>query len=245
MNKQSGFTLVELSLVILIVGLITASILAGTTLVRQAKLNRITTDAKKYQSAALTFKEKYKTYPGDLSNAASYWPSCVNSGGNTCNGNGNGKIETFPRYEDIRFWQHLTLAGLIKGNYSGVQYGAGSYRSVPGVNTPFGSLDRSAYTTSSGTVYGKSGDLMEFSTATYACNDFANDAVVSAQEAYAIDSKIDDGIADKGILYAGKAVTTGCAEYAGCVANTMGGATSGNWNFSVSTPQCRLIYWLN
>ena len=75
-----GFTLVELSIVIIIIGFLIAGIAAGKSLIRQTKLNSIITESQMYILAINTFKDRYSYYPGDLPNAEAYWPT-TNSGG--------------------------------------------------------------------------------------------------------------------------------------------------------------------
>jgi prepilin-type N-terminal cleavage/methylation domain-containing protein len=72
--KQHGFTLVELSIVIVIIGLIVAGVTAGQSLVAAAKIQSQITELKKYEVAYNIFKLEYNAVPGDMSNAISYWP---------------------------------------------------------------------------------------------------------------------------------------------------------------------------
>ena len=113
-RHHAGFTLVELSIVLVIIGLIVGGIFVGKELIRASQLNSVLRDLDKYNSAVLTFKDKYGKLPGDISNATQFWGSAGGSGppddattncygvGNagaiplgsklTCNGNGNGMI---------------------------------------------------------------------------------------------------------------------------------------------------------
>ena len=116
---RKGFTLLELSIVLVIIGLIIGGITAGADLIRSAEINSVGNDITKYKVAINTFKLKYNALPGDIKNAQSYWPSCIDNGTNLCNGNGNGTLGD--NAEGARFWQHLSLSGLISGNYIGFQ----------------------------------------------------------------------------------------------------------------------------
>src|SRR5690348_1121410 len=72
-GMQRGFSLLELSIVLVIIGLITGGITAGRTIVRAAELRSMITDINKYKSAIYTFREKYNAVPGDMKNAVKYW----------------------------------------------------------------------------------------------------------------------------------------------------------------------------
>lgn len=135
--RLSGFTLIELSIVLVIIGLITAGVLVGKDLIRQAELRSVITDFERYNTAVNAFKAKYNCLPGDCPYATDFfgtqtggggcpYPTVESGTGNplTCNGNGSGSIwgssETgFFLQERVRFWQHLAAAGLIR-SYSGV-----------------------------------------------------------------------------------------------------------------------------
>lgn len=137
MIKTQGFTLVELSIVIIILGFLIASIAAGTSLIKQAKLSRVIQEIQTYDSSFTLFESKYGYIPGDMPNATSYWPSATN-------GNGDFKIATggsfYDNIETRGAWQHLALAGMIKGAYT-----IGGVPSIIGQNIP-----GSAYSTSAG-----------------------------------------------------------------------------------------------
>lgn len=110
-----AFTLVELALVILILGLIIGGVSAGTSLLKQSNLQSLISDYQQYQIAYNNFKNTYGFIPGDFPNAESYWPNgpngCVATGLN-CNGNGNKRIE-WNTGESVRAMRQLYMAGMI------------------------------------------------------------------------------------------------------------------------------------
>lgn len=139
-RTRTGFSLVELSIVLVILGLLVGGILSGKSLIRASELRSITTQQGQISTAVKAFKDKYFQLPGDFNNAISFWgaanaapASCVvtpSSDKRTCNGNGDGVIypiaydpgggAPWVPYEGARFWQHLANADLIEGQYSGL-----------------------------------------------------------------------------------------------------------------------------
>ena len=144
---MKGFSLVELSIVLVILGLLTGGILAGQNLIRAAELRSVTTEYQSYITAVQTFRDKYFALPGDMNNATNFWGTSANCPGNasqgnsdslTCDGDGDGIIHmnTSTSREPFRFWQQLANAGLMEGSYSGVS-GADSYNwAVTDDNSP-------------------------------------------------------------------------------------------------------------
>ena len=132
--KNVAFSLVELSIVLVILGLLTGGVLAGQSLIRAAELRSVTSDAQKFKTAIFSFRDKYMENPGDMRNATKFWGAADGGDGlnwdcrqaqtndqRTCNGNGDGFIRQHPDLENTRLWQHLSNSGLIAGNYIGTQ----------------------------------------------------------------------------------------------------------------------------
>lgn len=170
-NNKNGFSLVELSIVLVILGLLTGGILTGQSLIRASELRAITTESSQIETAVMTFKGKYFALPGDMSNATSFWSAAdggdglgtdcadaTSSGGSTCNGNGNEWIEgaeppfiptTSPELHNgmewFHSWVHLSNAGLIEGQYTGTR--AGDPRlAIPGENIFASKISGAGYT---------------------------------------------------------------------------------------------------
>ena len=68
----SAFSLVELSIVLVILGLLVGGVLSGQSLIRAAELRSVTTEYSRYTTAISSFRDKYFALPGDMSNATSF-----------------------------------------------------------------------------------------------------------------------------------------------------------------------------
>jgi prepilin-type N-terminal cleavage/methylation domain-containing protein len=127
-----GFTLIELSIVLVIIGLIVGGVLVGQDLIKAAEVRKIISEKDAIGTAVYTFETKYSCLPGDCPNATNFWgqtAGCsvfattpLTNGGPTCNGNGDGNIDfgqgaagSYPgtSLEVQYFWHHLFNAGLI------------------------------------------------------------------------------------------------------------------------------------
>ena len=115
MRNKAGFTLLELSLVLVIVGLLAAGAVSGGELIRQAEIQRIAERANLYSRAIHQFTVKYMALPGDFAQASQYFgPVCKDWAGiYTCDGNGNGRIEQ--ANETLRAFEHLSRSGILSG----------------------------------------------------------------------------------------------------------------------------------
>lgn len=151
---KKGFTLLEMTSVLAIVGLLAGAVLAGRSLVHESQVASVMIDTQRYISATKAFQQKYQALPGDFSTATNFWGAiggsagtnyttdCYSSGSATsiatCNGNGDGQIGSSGTYlnEMFRYWQHLADAQLIQGTYTGAAGSAGSSGHVPGTNCP-------------------------------------------------------------------------------------------------------------
>lgn len=205
-----AFSLVELSIVLVILGLLTGGILAGQSLIRASELRSATTEYNQYVSAIQTFRSKYMALPGDMTNAIAFWQAAhatpadcvttVGTGTQTCNGNGNGLIDNSTgSNERFRVWQHLANAGLISGTYPGVAGPAGGL-DHNGSNSPPSRLNRgywgATYVASNEDATSRfvmpSGSFMHLGGINTG-NTRPRVSILKPEEAWGIDTKIDDG----------------------------------------------------
>lgn len=124
-KNTSGFTLVEISIVLVVIGLIVGGILVGVDMVKSAELRGTISQVEKYNSAVNTFRIKYNGLPGDIlqSYAAAFGLYTLSVAVGSGTGDGSGLIEgggaglTVPSGETLVFWRHLSDAGLIDGSF--------------------------------------------------------------------------------------------------------------------------------
>ena len=106
MKKQSGFTLIEIAIVLVIIGLLLGGVLKGQEMMTNAKIKRLANDFNGISAAAFSYLDRYSFLPGDDVNANARWGAPLVSGG------GNGIINNAER-PDV--WEHLRASGLITG----------------------------------------------------------------------------------------------------------------------------------
>lgn len=119
--KQSGFTLVEIAIVLVIIGLLLGGVLKGQELITQAKIKNIANDLNGMSAAVYGYQDRYKAFPGDDINADSRWTNPA-----ATKGDGNAQVGALSNAaiincststdENCQFWHHLRLAGFIGGD---------------------------------------------------------------------------------------------------------------------------------
>ncbi len=111
-RNQSGFTLIEIAIVLVIIGLLLGGVLKGQELITQAKIKNVLKDFDAVSVAVLGYQDRYKKLPGDDNLAGGRWTTpTLTASANP----GNGVINTD---ETGLFWAHLRLAGFISGDTS-------------------------------------------------------------------------------------------------------------------------------
>ena len=129
LTKQKGFTLVEIAIVLVIVGLLIGGVLKGQEMITNAKLKRLESDNAGIAAAMFSYQDRYLQLPGDDSAADSRFDIYLALGAAGANGDGNGVIGDGTDWatqdpnnamvaasvEPSRFWGHLRAAGLVPG----------------------------------------------------------------------------------------------------------------------------------
>jgi prepilin-type N-terminal cleavage/methylation domain-containing protein len=122
MKKQSGFTLVEIAIVLVIIGLLLGGILKGQEMITQAKIKNLISDFSGVSVAYHGYVDRYRKIPGDDGDASVRWGGPPAVPGSPATGKFNdgtitgGYASTTPNDESRLFWLHLRKAGFISGS---------------------------------------------------------------------------------------------------------------------------------
>lgn len=107
-QRQQGFTLIEIAIVLVIVGILLGGVLKGQEMLTQGKIRAIEKELDSVAVAILGYRDRYKALPGDDSTVEQRWSGAIAGSGDGLIGEGEG----------IKAWQHLRYAGLIAGEPS-------------------------------------------------------------------------------------------------------------------------------
>ena len=242
--RSLGFTLIELSIVLVIIGLIVGGILVGQDLIKAAQIRATVGQIEKYNTAVNTFQTKFNGMPGDLNATTASGFGLLTMAGTTGRGDGNGLIDgtvTSPSawcQECGVFWVHLSQANLIDGSFSSTaaQLDAATPVAVPAASVsnifPLAKIGRGNYIAA-----GSAGGLNYYlitgilSAVVTTGNIIANGNLTPI-EAYNMDTKLDDGMPILGIVQAKGAATATSASSATMLTDGSSSAAS------ASTTKC-------
>ena len=259
-HTRAAFTLIELSIVLVIIGLLVGSILGGQSLIHASELQSVISDFQKYRFATKQFRDQYNALPGDMLNATSYWgvlagtgsdSTCYNTAATglpTCNGNGDGRVSSpdggTSWGEYFRFWQHLSNAGFIDGTYTGVTGVLSGNDAVIGINSPKSrvrnagwSTGHAGYADATNTLVFEGDRKQIFQVGSRYPSRATGGSAFRPQEAWKIDTKFDDGLPANGVVTSDK---MGSAMNPNCTDST--NPTLAKYNVSNTAIACRLMF---
>ena len=222
-HRKVGFSLVELSIVLVLIGLLIAAVIIGKEMIRSAELKSVAKEFSAFKATVSTFRLKYNAIPGDMKNAENFWGTAhatdatcktTNATGTaTCNGDGDGVVDpaadSLRSNEYFRFWQHLSNAQLLPEEYTGVAGSGSVYDAVRGVNVAESAFVSAGWSAASlfnyagnANVYALDyGNMLQFGNE-YEPAGGMDGIALTPMEAYDIDRKIDDSRPAQGMVIA-------------------------------------------
>ena len=160
--KQKGFTLVEIAIVLVIVGLLIGGVLKGQEMITNAKLKRIESDNAGIAAAMFSYQDRYLQLPGDDNSADPRFTMFAGQAA-LINGDSDGSIlgswEGAANTETSNFWKHLRASGLVPGGGNDATQPTNAYGGNIGIRD--GSLLLSGHVTVFGSLEGPIAKILE------------------------------------------------------------------------------------
>lgn len=208
-HPRTGFTLVEIAIVLVIIGLILGGVFKGQALIDSARVRSLASEVTGIRTAWYSFQDRYRSIPGDFANAGAQIDSAAHSG------NGNGRIDDGKERAGV--WQQMALAGFISGSYDGSQQAAGSANDVecgPGTcpKNPFSGYYKISYSAQAADVSGPDHEIFTGSQIPV--------GILSQ-----LDRKLDDGRPTTGRFRVHRAFVAACTR-------------SGEWDIASANANC-------
>ncbi len=235
-QQQKGFTLVEIAIVLVIIGLLLGGILKGQELINSARVRNLADSTSGVQAAYFGFMDRYRRVPGDwdATNAGNAIVGTINGGGNN-----NGRLDDTgggPYKEPNALWEHLSKAGFITGAYPGTVGEPSADNGFTPVN-PFGSP----------MVVARTDNYMDVTAGQPIRLHLVIGRFTPVDIARELDTKLDDSNPETGNL---RSAATGAGPLAGSSAwggsNTGCVDTSGAtafWDVNADTQDCNTVFF--
>ena len=231
LNNQKGFTLIEIAIVLVIIGLLLGGVLKGQELINTARVRALNNSVDGITAAWFSFQDRYRAFPGDYAGAA------INIQGAPTSGGGNGRVDTAA--ERGQLWVHLELAGYVTGGFDGLATGPADGREY---DCPIASCPDNGFGTGMPIFHG----LVQTSSVvgtTAAAHELITGQGIPVDVLAELDRKIDDGMPAAGVMQIGKGSgtvwTTGMS--AACVVSS---GTPAVINYQLQTPSdnCSAVF---
>ncbi|MBL6785285.1 MAG: type II secretion system protein [Rickettsiales bacterium] len=196
-NFRQAFSLLELSLVVIIISLLIAGATSGLRIVRKAQIQSSIKEMTNYKFMIHEFMTAYQAIPGDFDSAHSFFDNGSDDICGTsyeCNGDGDGMIELDSKSnsEVFRGWQHLSLSGFADTEFDGEWNETNSVASAP-LNDANISITYDAI---------QNDNLLKLGSYLDYQGHYSSTGLLTTKEAFEIDNKYDDGFPSTGKIIA-------------------------------------------
>ena len=194
LNGQKGFTLIEIAIVLVIIGLLLGGVLKGQELINTARVRALNNSVDGITAAWFSFQDRYRAFPGDYLAAR----ATVNLPGATGGGDGNGRVGVTGASADAPaergfVWAHLEAAGYITGGYDGAVVAINTEYTCSVVTCP-----DNGFGTGMSIFHGT-----EAPAATVAAHELVTGQGVPVDVLAELDRKVDDGASTTGLMQVG------------------------------------------
>ena len=224
-SKQQGFTLIEIAIVLVIIGLLLGGVLKGQELINTARVRALNNSIDGITAAWFSFQDRYRAFPGDYLNAR----STVNLPGAPAGGDGNGRVGDVAGADNPAerglVWTHLEAAGYITGSYDGAAIAAGAEYTCTVVTCPDNGFG------SGMTIF----HGVEPTLATVPAHELITGQGIPVDVIAELDRKVDDGLPNTGLMRSPNDATfTGT-----CVT---GAAATDNYDLQAPSDNCAAVF---
>jgi prepilin-type N-terminal cleavage/methylation domain-containing protein len=230
-NRQSGFTLIEIAIVLVIIGLLLGGVLKGQELINTARVRALNNSVDGVTAAWFSFQDRYRAFPGDYAQASVNLPGIVAAG----DGDGNGLVGSTAAEaaERPNVWTHLAAAGYITGSFDAAAVAVDAYNcdvtTCP--DNGFGSGMNLAYGIS---VKGAAGAP---------AHELITGRGIPVEVIAELDRKVDDGVPRTGAMRLGLD-GTGWGVSAACERDETANAAIGAFVYEIKAPSsdCAAVF---
>jgi len=191
-SKQGGFTLIEIAIVLVIIGLLLGGVLKGQELINTARVRSLNNTVDGITAAWFSFQDRYRAYPGDYPLATTNLPTPVVA---MANGDGNGLVDTTG--ERSHAWVQLQAAGYITGNFNGANVAANAYDCI------LASCPDNGFGSGLNIGYGAQNQTQTALATPVLAHELMSGRGIPVEVLAELDRKVDDGLAGSGSMQLG------------------------------------------